>query len=49
MKKKTLIWLLIIATLLIVALLWAHSAGMIGNNPNGNAVEITTIEPFDIV
>ena len=49
MKKKTLIWLLIIATVLIVALLWAHSAGVIGSKTNGKAVEVTTIEPIDIV
>ncbi|MFT5102825.1 MAG: HlyD family secretion protein [Candidatus Latescibacterota bacterium] len=49
MKKKTLIWLLVIATILIVALLWAHSAGVIGSKTNGKPVEITIIEPIDIV
>lgn len=49
MKKKTLIWLLIIATILIVALLWAHSAGVIGSKTNGKPVVVTTIEPIDII
>jgi len=49
MKKKTLIWLLIIATVLIVVLLWAHSAGVIGSKTTGKAVEVTVIEPIDIV
>jgi len=49
MKKKTLIWLIAIVAILIIALLAAHSAGMIGSKQNGKAVEVATIQPIDII
>lgn len=49
MKKKTLIWVIVIAVVLIIALLGAHSAGMIGSKQTGKEVEVTTIEPIKIV
>jgi len=49
MKKKTLIWLISIIAILIIALLAARSAGMIGTKVNGKEVEVTTIQPIDII
>ncbi|MFC7357976.1 efflux RND transporter periplasmic adaptor subunit [Jejudonia soesokkakensis] len=49
MKKKTLIWVVVIAVVLIIALLGAHSAGMIGSKQTGKEVEVTTIAPIKIV
>jgi len=49
MKKKTLIWLISIIAILIIALLAARSAGMIGSKVNGKEVEVTTIQPIDII
>jgi len=48
MKKKTLIWLIIIFALLIAALLFGSKAGWFGNKDEGKSVEITEIKPLTI-
>ena len=48
MKKKTLIWLLIIFALAIAVLLYGGKAGWFGNKDEGKIVEITEIAPLTI-
>jgi HlyD family secretion protein len=49
MKKKTLIWVVVITVILIIALLGAHRAGLIGSKQTGKEVEVTTIKPIKII
>ncbi|MCB0453787.1 MAG: efflux RND transporter periplasmic adaptor subunit [Aequorivita sp.] len=49
MKKKTLIWIIVIVVLLIVLLLVGKKAGWFGKSGDFKEVEITKIEPIDIV
>lgn len=49
MKKKTLIWILVIAALLITLLIAGKKMGWFGKNNDFKEVEITKIEPIDIV
>jgi len=48
MKKKTLIWIIVIFALLIAALLYGSKAGWFGNKDNGKIVEITEVAPLTI-
>jgi len=49
MKKKTLIIIGVIAVLLIAVLVGGKKAGWFGGNPNIKQVEVTKIEPLQIV
>ncbi|RFN59620.1 efflux RND transporter periplasmic adaptor subunit [Marixanthomonas ophiurae] len=49
MKKKTIIWIVAIAVLLIILLLVGKKAGWFGKSGNFKQVEITKVEPIDIV
>lgn len=49
MKKKTLFWILGIILVLVVALIAAEKAGMLGDNKRGKEVSIAKIVPIDIV
>lgn len=49
MKKNTLIWIAIIATVLIVVLLIGSKQGWFGKQGNFKEVEITKIETLDII
>ena len=48
MKKKTIIWIVAIAVLLIILLLVGKKAGWFGKSGNFKQVEITKVEPIDI-
>jgi HlyD family secretion protein len=48
MKKKTVIWIVVIAVLLITLLLFGSNAGWFGKKGKFKKVEITTIELVDI-
>ena len=48
MKKKTLIWIIVIFALLITVLLYGSKAGWFGNKDEGKIVEITEIAPLTI-
>jgi len=49
MKKKTLLIIGVIAVVLIALLIIGKKAGWFGGNPNLKEVEITKIEPLDII
>ncbi|MEH6763848.1 MAG: efflux RND transporter periplasmic adaptor subunit [Aequorivita antarctica] len=49
MKKKTLIWIIVVVVLLIVLLLVGKKAGWFGKSGDFKEVEITKIEPIDII
>ncbi len=49
MNKKTLIWTVVIIVLLIILLLGGKKAGWFGKSGDFREVEITKIEPIDIV
>lgn len=49
MKKKTLIWIFAIAILLITLLIVGKKAGWFGKSGDFKEVEITKIEPIDII
>ena len=49
MKKKTLIWIIAIVVILLVLLVGGKKAGWFGKNNNFKEVEITKIDPIDIV
>ena len=49
MKKKTLIWLLIIFAIIIAALLYVSKAGWFGNKDESKIVEITEVAPLTII
>ena len=48
MKKKTVIWIISIAVLLIILLIVGKKAGWFGKSGNFKQVEITEIKPLDI-
>ena len=48
MKKKTIIWIISIAVLLIILLIVGKKAGWFGKSGNFKQVEITEIKPLDI-
>lgn len=48
MKKKTIIWIVAIAVLLIILLLVGKKAGWFGKSGNFKKVEISQVEPIDI-
>ncbi len=48
MKKKTIIWIIAIAVLLIILLIVGKKAGWFGKSGNFKQVEITEIQPLDI-
>ncbi len=48
MKKKTLIWIIIIFVVLIAAFIFGKKAGLFGNTDEGKVVEITEIAPLTI-
>jgi len=49
MKKKTLITIIVIVVLLVIALIFGKKAGWFGESGDFKEVEITTIQPIDIV
>jgi len=49
MKKKTLIWIIAIVVILLILLVGGKKAGWFGKNNNFKEVEITKIDPIDIV
>lgn len=49
MKKKTLIWLLVIASIFIIVLIVGKKQGWFGKNDEGKVVEVTTVSPITIV
>jgi len=49
MKKKTIIWLSVLLVVFIVALIAAAKMNVIGNSNKGKEVEVSKIEPIDIV
>ncbi len=49
MKKKTLIWIIVVVALLIVLLLVGKKAGWFGQSGDYKEVEITKIEPINII
>jgi len=49
MKKKTLIWIIVIAVALIILLIAGKKMGMFGKNGNFKEVEITEIAPVTII
>tara|TARA_R100000306_G_scaffold5939_7_gene8342 strand:+ start:38232 stop:39512 length:1281 start_codon:yes stop_codon:yes gene_type:complete len=48
MKKKTIIWIISIAVLLIILLIVGKKAGWFGKSGNFKQVEVTEIQPLDI-
>jgi HlyD family secretion protein len=49
MKKKTLIWIIVVVVLLIILLIVGKKAGWFGKSGDYKEVEITKIEPIDII
>ncbi len=49
MKRKTLIWIIVIVVLAIIALIVAKKSGMIGDTKTGKEVEVSKIEPVTII
>jgi len=49
MKKKTLIWIVVIVVVLIILLVVGKKAGWFGKSGNFKEVEISKIEPIDII
>lgn len=49
MKKKTLIWIIVVVVLLVVLLIVGKKAGWFGKSGDYKEVEITKIEPIDII
>jgi len=49
MKKKTLIWIIVIALALLALLVGGKKAGWFGKSDEGRLVETTKIEPIDII